>query len=75
MTEPTSGAWVNLSRSTAGDVLREHFPIEVRCDHEAGQDKVFCNCSMVDLGWHSSVGDAVASWVGHVIEEMVAHGH
>jgi hypothetical protein len=65
--------WVNLAPATAGDVLREHFPVEVRCDHELSRDKVFCNCSMVDLGWHESVGDAVASWVSHVIDEMVAH--
>jgi hypothetical protein len=43
--EPSAAyRWVNLSPATAGDVLREHFPIEVRCDHKEKRDKVFCNC-------------------------------
>lgn len=68
----TGSRWVNLSPAYTADILREHYVIEIRCDHDAKRDKVFCNCSLVDLGWHDSVGDAVASWVSHVIDELAA---
>ena len=47
--------------------LREHWLANVECDHEARQDKPWCACSRVDLGWHSNVGAAVEAWIQHVL--------
>lgn len=48
--------------------LREHYLAEVICDHEQKIDNPRCACSLVDLGWHPSVGAAVGAWIDHVME-------
>lgn len=40
-------------------VLKQHYLADIECDHERRMDKPRCACSLVDLGWHPSVGHAV----------------
>lgn len=47
--------------------LAEHYLAQVVCDNERGMDNPICSCSMVHLGWHPSVGAAVAAWIDHVL--------
>lgn len=51
------------------DVLRSHYLAEVVCDHDRKMDQPRCSCSLVNLGWHASVGAAVDAWVAHVVEQ------
>jgi hypothetical protein len=50
------------------EVLKAHYLAEVVCDHEQGMDQPRCACSLVNLGWHPSVGAAVDAWIEHVME-------
>jgi hypothetical protein len=54
------------------DVLRTHYLAQVICDHERKQDNPVCACSLVNLGWHPSVGAAVDAWVDHIVTELGA---
>lgn len=49
------------------DRLQRHYLAYVACDHERGMDNPQCACSLVDLGWHPSVGEAVEAWIDHVL--------
>lgn len=49
-------------------VLKQHYLATINCDHERKMDQPICNCSLVNLGWHPSVGEAVDAWIEHVIE-------
>ena len=49
------------------DALQQHYLSEIVCDHERKMDNPRCACSLVDLGWHPSVGAAVQAWVDHVL--------
>lgn len=49
------------------DVLAKHYLAEVACDHERREDNPRCACSLVHLGWHPSVGQAVDAWIEHVL--------
>lgn len=49
-------------------VLTEHYLINVACDHALARDQPWCACSLVDLGWHPSVGAAVDAWISHVAD-------
>ena len=49
--------------------LTTHYLVTVECDHAARLDKPWCSCSLVNLGWHPSVGEAVKAWVAHVLAE------
>lgn len=48
--------------------LKAHYLTEITCDHEHRLDRPACSCSLVDLGWHPSVGAAVDAWIDHVTE-------
>jgi hypothetical protein len=48
-------------------ILRAHYLAQIICDHEQGADQPVCACSLVNLGWHGSVGLAVEAWTGHVL--------
>lgn len=50
-------------------VAFRHYVAEIICDHESKRDRVRCSCSRVNLGWHSSVGQAIQSWVDHAVDE------
>lgn len=52
--------------------LTDHYLAQIVCDHERGLDNPICACSRVHLGWHPSVGAAVAAWVDHVMDDQVA---
>lgn len=54
----------------AADAFTEHYLSNVECDHERGMDRPWCACSLVDLGWHPSVGDAVKAWRDHVMSVL-----
>lgn len=47
--------------------LRQHFLAQIVCNHDTGQDNPICACSMVFLGWHPSVGEAVEAWIDHAL--------
>jgi len=53
-------------------VLHQHYLTQITCDHERKMDNPVCACSLVNLGWHPSVGDAVGAWITHVIGELAA---
>lgn len=50
-------------------VLKRHYLAQIVCDHERKMDNPVCACSLVNLGWHPSVGEAVDAWIEHVIEQ------
>lgn len=50
-------------------VIRAHWLVQVECDHATGHDRPHCACSLVDLGWHGSVGHAVEAWIAHLLAE------
>ena len=52
------------------NVLSKHYLVEVICDHEREMDNPRCACSLVNLGWHPSVGQAVNAWIEHVLEVL-----
>ncbi len=52
------------------DTLRRHYLTEIICDHERELDNPVCACSLVNLGWHPSVGAAVEAWIDHVLREV-----
>lgn len=52
--------------------LEEHYLTGIECDHATGRDRPTCSCSLVDLGWHPSVGDAVKAWADHIVERAAA---
>lgn len=47
--------------------LSSHYLAQIVCDHDRRLDNPVCACSLVHLGWHPSVGAAVAAWVEHVL--------
>jgi hypothetical protein len=49
-------------------VLKQHYLAGIECDHERKMDNPRCACSLVFLGWHPSVGEAVDAWIEHVME-------
>lgn len=51
-------------------VLREHYLSAITCDHKLRIDQAVCACSRVNLGWHHHVGDAVESWIQHVLAAL-----
>ena len=66
-------AWLNERGDPLRDVLRRHYLTQITCDHERKMDNPVCACSLVNLGWHPSVGDAVDAWIDHVIGELGAN--
>jgi len=48
-------------------VLQDHYLFQVACDHDRKLDKPICACSRINLGWYSSVGDAVNAWIDHTL--------
>lgn len=52
--------------------LRAHWLSAIECDHDGHRDRPICGCSMVDLGWQPTVGDAIEAWVRHVEREAQA---
>jgi hypothetical protein len=54
------------SKSIPMRVLKDHYLVTVECDHNTKQDRPICACSLVDLGWHPSVGHAVEAWIDHL---------
>lgn len=53
-------------------VLADHYLFAINCDHELKRDQAWCACSLVNLGWHESVGAAVSSWIDHVADLLRA---
>lgn len=51
-------------------VLINHWLTGIECDHARKMDRAGCSCSLVDLGWHASVGRAVDSWIDHIEAEL-----
>jgi hypothetical protein len=47
--------------------LRGHYLAGIECDRIRHQDRPSCACSLVDLGWHDSVGAAVDAWLEHAL--------
>lgn len=62
--------WFGLTETPLADVLREHHLAHITCDHDTKQDNPVCACSKINLGWHSSVGQAVEAWLAHVMVEI-----
>jgi hypothetical protein len=54
------------------ETLQQHYVVEMLCDHERKMNKPWCACSLVDLGWHSSVGAAARVWIDHVFAAIDA---
>ncbi len=54
------------SASVTVETLRQHWLRAMECDHATGRDKPHCACSLIDLGWHPSIGAAVEAWLAHV---------
>lgn len=50
-------------------ILKDHYLTGIQCDSVKKLDWPTCQCSMVDLGWHPSIGQAVDAWVEHVLEQ------
>jgi hypothetical protein len=63
-------AWLAERGDPLRDVLRRHYLTQITCDHDRKMDNPVCACSLVNLGWHPSVGDAVDAWADHVIGEL-----
>lgn len=59
-----------ISPAAVQEVLREHYLMQITCDHERKMDNPVCACSLVNLGWHPSVGAAVDAWIEHALEQM-----
>lgn len=59
-----------VSRERVAQILKAHYLIGVECDPVNKQDRPSCQCSLVDLGWHPSIGQAVDAWIAHVLEEF-----
>ena len=55
-------------RGRFGEVLRDHYLMNVICDPERKMDNPVCGCSRVFLGWYSSIGAARDAWIGHVMD-------
>jgi hypothetical protein len=54
-------------RADLAEVLSGHYLAAITCDHDLKRDRPECACSLVDLGWHPSVGEAVQAWIRHVM--------
>lgn len=69
--EALEKALASAPAGSGGDVirrtLREHWLVEIRCDHERSTDRAVCSCSMWRGDEVMSVGEAVEDWIGHVI--------
>jgi len=63
-------ATVERQRPVIEAALRQHYLAEIVCDHQRKMDNPWCACSLVNLGWHPSVGDAVQAWVDHVLDAL-----
>lgn len=70
LTADLAAARAELDEATKGVRARlaKHYLAQVVCDHERGLDNPNCSCSLVHLGWHPSVGAAVAAWIDHALE-------
>ena len=51
-------------------LLKDHYLTGIQCDPIKKMDWPTCQCSMVDLGWHPSIGEAVDAWVAHLLKEL-----
>lgn len=60
----------HLGDQRIANEMVNHFPVELRCDHDTKRDKVICDCARVDLGWHPSIRAAKEAWATHVIEAV-----
>jgi hypothetical protein len=47
--------------------LSNHYLAQIVCDPVAKSDNPVCSCSLIHLGWHPSIGAAVAAWVDHAV--------
>jgi len=63
-----AGAVAAKVRGRFGEVLRDHYLMNVICDPERKMDNPVCGCSRVFLGWHPSIGAARDAWIGHVMD-------
>lgn len=59
-------AWQAAAEAVSAQ-FRMHYLAHIECDEENKRDRPTCACSMVDLGWHDSVGAAVDAWHAHVV--------
>lgn len=51
-------------------VLEKHYLAYIACDHDRKLDNPQCACSLVNLGWHPTVGAAARAWVDHVLDVL-----
>jgi hypothetical protein len=58
--------WTDVEVECFVSVLTDHALIEIRCDEATRTDTPVCNCGLVSLGSHPSVGKAKAAWAIHV---------
>ena len=55
------------------EVLRNHFPMGVECDHAAKRDRMPCACASWHAEWQPTYGAAVKAWIAHVMEVASTH--
>lgn len=68
--EQLRAAVVRAEQATAEALrkrLADHYLAQIICDHDRALDNPVCACSLVHLGWHPSVGAAVAAWIDHAL--------
>lgn len=51
-------------------VLRAHWLASIQCDPIAKTDTANCSCSMVQLPTMPSIGEAVETWIAHILEQL-----
>jgi hypothetical protein len=51
-------------------ILSKHYLMGVHCNHENKTDRAQCFCTVWRGPEMPSVGDAVASWIDHIVQEL-----
>jgi hypothetical protein len=54
-------------RAAVRAILEQHYLATIVCDHEGQRDNPQCSCSLVNLGWHPTMGAAAKAWIDHAI--------
>ena len=53
-------------RNKVREVLKEHWLVDVICDHEKKTDRAQCACSRIRFSEHPSVGAAIDEWIENI---------
>jgi hypothetical protein len=59
--------WDGHNINALSTILFDHALVEIQCDHDAKTDRPICACSLIELGWYPTVGQARQAWVDHVV--------